>query len=289
MIAPIGGLSSPPALLLLVAVVAVGILHTAVPDHWLPLALLARQHGWSRAETASAAARAGLGHVLSTLAIGIAVWVVGISAAQRLGGIIDSVTSIALILFGGWCVVASFREWRADHAGDGHGPGQAHPHGHGHRHGHRHGHGHDHPHDHDDALRHSHWHRHADRAPHSHRHDHALATAHPVTRAMALDPPFHEHSHRATGRGALLIILGSSPMVEGIPAFFAAIRFGVGLLVAMAVLFAASTIATYVALCVYSAAGLRRSSLGPLERYGEMLSGGIIALVGVVFWVWPMV
>lgn len=77
-------------------------------------------------------------------------------------------------------------------------------------------------------------------------------------------------------------------MIEGIPAFFAASRLGAGIIVVMAVLFAASTIATYVALCVYSAAGLQRASLGPLERYGEVLSGAFIALVGVVFWAWPI-
>jgi len=39
-------------LLLVYAVIAVGVLHTVVPDHWLPLTILARQQGWSRGETA---------------------------------------------------------------------------------------------------------------------------------------------------------------------------------------------------------------------------------------------
>jgi len=77
-------------------------------------------------------------------------------------------------------------------------------------------------------------------------------------------------------------------MVEGIPAFFAASRYGVALLVLMAFVFAASTIVTYVALCVYSTAGLQRVKLGALERYGEVISGMFISLVGVVFWLWPI-
>ena len=77
-------------------------------------------------------------------------------------------------------------------------------------------------------------------------------------------------------------------MVEGIPAFFAASRYGVALIVLMAVVFAISTIVTYIVLCVYSAAGLQRVRLGPVERYGEVISGLFIALVGVVFWVWPV-
>jgi hypothetical protein len=56
----------------------------------------------------------------------------------------------------------------------------------------------------------------------------------------------------------------------------------------MSLVFGLTTIATYVLLCAYSVAGLKRVSLGPLERYGEMLSGGFIALVGLVFWIWPV-
>jgi len=78
-------------------------------------------------------------------------------------------------------------------------------------------------------------------------------------------------------------------MVEGIPAFFAAAKYGVGLIVVMAVVFAISTIATYVLLCVYSAARLQRVRFGALERYGEVMSGAFIALVGVAFWLWPVV
>lgn len=77
-------------------------------------------------------------------------------------------------------------------------------------------------------------------------------------------------------------------MIEGIPAFFAASRYGTALIALMAIVFAASTIITYVVLCAYSAAGLQRVNLGPLERYGEVISGAFIAFVGVVFWLWPV-
>ncbi|MGH7089854.1 MAG: hypothetical protein ACREFQ_13230, partial [Stellaceae bacterium] len=78
----------------------------------------------------------------------------------------------------------------------------------------------------------------------------------------------------------------SSPMIEGIPAFFAAARYGAGLVAIMAAVFAAATIATYVALSVISAQGLQRATMGPLERYGEVLSGAVIAVVGALFWLW---
>jgi nickel/cobalt transporter (NicO) family protein len=61
-----------------------------------------------------------------------------------------------------------------------------------------------------------------------------------------------------------------------------------GVISAMAVVFAASTIVAYVVLCVTSTAGLQRVQLGAFERYGEVLSGAFIALVGVAFWLWPV-
>ncbi len=118
---------------------------------------------------------------------------------------------------------------------------------------------------------------------HDHYHEHAPNSSHPVSAATAAAPPLHHHRHPVTARFALLLILGSSPMVEGIPAFFAAGRYGVGLVAAMAAVFAAATIATYVLLCTWSALGLQRLRLGAFERYGEVASGALIAAVGIVF------
>lgn len=191
------------AWLLLAAVIAVGVLHTLVPDHWVPITLIARQRRWTRAQTARAAFGAGLGHTLSTLAIGIVVWIAGVVAAQRFGAIVSLISSLALIGFGGWIALAAWRELRE-----------------------------------------------------------------------------HGRQHESA---ALVLILGSSPMVEGIPAFFAAAKFGPGLIAIMSICFAVSTIATYVALCTVSSAMLERLHLGPFERYGEILSGLFILGVGIVF------
>jgi hypothetical protein len=92
----------------------------------------------------------------------------------------------------------------------------------------------------------------------------------------------HEHAHSITGRTALLLILGSSPMIEGLPAFFAASSYGPALLGAMALVFAVSTIGTYVVLSTAALGGFERLSLGKFERYGEVLSGAVVACVGVV-------
>ena len=316
--------------LLIAAVAAVGILHTIVPDHWVPITLIARRHGWSRGETARAALQAGTGHILSTLMLGLIVWFAGAAAAEHFGNIVDMAASLALVAFGGWFAVFAWLE--LPRSGTGHDGDHHHPHAHwlgdpsqmavgldgpqgddptgfpGHRHR-GYGHHHDHPHHHgenprgspdgDDlyiplaaagAVQHRHLHRHSESAPpHIHWHDHSAADDHSISSVMEIDAPLHQHRHKTRGRTALLLILGSSPMIEGIPAFFAAERYGAGMMITMALVFAASTIATYVLLCVYSAAGLQRVRLGPLERYGEVFSGIVIAGVGLAFWVWPVV
>jgi len=292
-----------PEILLILTVLAVGVLHTAVPDHWVPIALLARQRGWTTAETARAAAQAAAGHVGTTLLIGLAVWTAGAAFATRFGHAVDTAASVALVGFGGWIFLSALREIYPGHGHDhDHHDHDHHDHDHHDHDHHDHDHhGHSHHHHHEppqDALyaplrgvavleRHAHPHCHGG-AVHAHLHDHAADTAHAVTPETATAPPPHVHTHKTTAKMALLLILGSSPMVEGIPAFFAASRYGTGLLLAMAVVFAAATMATYVVLCVYSAAGLQRLHLGPLERYGEVVSGAIIVLVGVAFWLWPV-
>ena len=60
-------LDTSSAALLVGAVLVVGVLHTIVPDHWVPITLIARQRGWTRGQTARAALQAGTGHVVTTL------------------------------------------------------------------------------------------------------------------------------------------------------------------------------------------------------------------------------
>src|ERR1700723_3247841 len=100
-------MSDSSALPLIGAVAAVGVLHTVVPDHWVPITLIARQRGWSRAETARAALVAGIGHGGSTLAIAIVVWVAGAGAAKQFGHVVDALASAPLVAFGGWIAISA--------------------------------------------------------------------------------------------------------------------------------------------------------------------------------------
>ncbi|MDQ6926334.1 MAG: hypothetical protein M3154_08875 [Candidatus Eremiobacteraeota bacterium] len=235
--------------LLITTVAAVGVLHTLVPDHWAPIVVLGRQQGWSVSRTARAAAIAGFGHVTTTLLLGIVLWAVGATLAVRYAHLVSVTAALALLGFGLWI---AYTGWRELHEHDGH--------------------------THAADLAHAHDHRHEDGLRHVHRHEHAASDWHVADGGTAT---LHVHEHAVAGRTALLLILGSSPMVEGIPAFFAASTYGIPLLATMAVVFAVATILTYVSVSVAGIAGLQRISLGPLERYGEVASGVFVALVGI--------
>ncbi|MHB1544033.1 MAG: sulfite exporter TauE/SafE family protein [Gammaproteobacteria bacterium] len=212
-----------PEFLLIGAVALVGVLHTIVPDHWGPIALLARQEQWSQHKVITTALGAGIGHVLSTLLIGLVMWYAGLEVAHHYGALVARISSLGLILFGGWMCVAAWREMRAK--------------------------------------------------------------AHSAPGTLVSG----DHLPGRTRATALVLVLGSSPMIEGLPAFFAAGRYGSWLIGVMALVFAASTIVTYVVMCVYSTRGLRQFRFRVIERYGEVLSGGFIMLLGFVFLVWPLI
>ena len=202
-------------LLLLLAVAIIGVLHTIVPDHWAPIAVVARQQRWTRRQTAWTAAGAGLGHTVSTLAIGAIAWLVGVAAAQRYGHYVNIASGVALIGFGLWIAIGALREARETEA--------------------------------------------------------------------ELESEVVAEAKKIATRTSIMLVLGSSPSVEALPTFFAAAKFGVWAELALAIVFAATTIGTYVVTCVLSAAGLERLRLTPLERYGEVISGGFVAIVGAVF------
>jgi len=79
----------------------------------------------------------------------------------------------------------------------------------------------------------------------------------------------------------MLLIVGSSPMVEVIPALLGASTKRPALLAIGPGVFAVATIATEAATCMVGLRSLQRACFGPLERYAEILSGLFVAAVGV--------
>jgi hypothetical protein len=119
---------------------------------------------------------------------------------------------------------------------------QARGHHHGHSHGHGHGHG-DHDHEHGD----------------------------------------HDHHHRG---GALSVLVpfgaAASPDLTILPVFLAATTAGTVTAVGTVLVFAASTIATFVVLTVVVAAAGYRVRGEWLERHGNAVTGGVLIVIGAL-------
>jgi hypothetical protein len=102
------------------------------------------------------------------------------------------------------------------------------------------------------------------------------------------DRPLHAHGHLLSrwARGALtgetlVAIIGVSPCVLFQPILFAAAAEGTGAAAAAAVGFAACTVGTMITVTWVALRGMRRLSLGFFTRYGDLLSGLIIAALGI--------
>ncbi len=85
---------------LAVAAITLGSLHSLAPDHWLPIAAVARARSWSRARTARVAFFCGLGHVTVSVLLGLLALMFGAQLFESLGERMVSVAGLLLIGFG---------------------------------------------------------------------------------------------------------------------------------------------------------------------------------------------
>ncbi len=91
---------------LTLAALVIAVVHSAMPDHWVPLAIVARSSRWSIGRTARISLVAALGHVGASLVLGVAIGAVGPLrewAALREGrviGVMLIATGVALYAYG---------------------------------------------------------------------------------------------------------------------------------------------------------------------------------------------
>lgn len=121
--------------LLLIAAGTVGFLHSILPDHWVPLAVIARTRRWSIVRTARVSFLASVGHVLTSIVLGAVIAAVGLQfrgtfEAQQ-GHIVGAVLVLTGIGFVVWGMAghghSHHHEPHGAHAGDG---TSTHPHVH---------------------------------------------------------------------------------------------------------------------------------------------------------------
>ena len=104
------------------AAVTIASLHALAPDHWMPLAALARAQEWSSARTARITAGCGLAHVTTSVLLGLLGLAFGVRVFEAFGAELESAAGILLIGFG-----LAYAVWGLRHAA-------AHLHGHRHHH-----------------------------------------------------------------------------------------------------------------------------------------------------------
>jgi hypothetical protein len=104
------------------AAVTLASIHALAPDHWMPLAALARAQGWSATRTARVTTACGFAHVTVSVVLGLVALAFGIRLFDRFGTQLESLAGVILIGFG-----VLYGLWGLKHAA-------AHLHGHRHVH-----------------------------------------------------------------------------------------------------------------------------------------------------------
>jgi MFS family permease len=102
------------AILLLAAVVSVAVLHTLVPDHYLPISMVAQSRGWSTRKIFGVTMMAGIGHILASLVVGVLAVYVGFHFTESLASRAESLAKVMLIGFGLLYTVFALRSSRGE-------------------------------------------------------------------------------------------------------------------------------------------------------------------------------
>ena len=273
--------------LLLLAAAGVGIAHSILPDHWVPLAVIARTNRWSLGRTAKVSFLASIGHVTVSLILGVLLAMAGLALRNAVVAEEGQIVGGVLVLTG-----IGFLIWSLRTRGRGHGHSHEHIHPHmhpqDHEHTHEHDHDHGHAHDHGESLGHDHTHSHqtAHAIGHGlHDHDHEEGHHH----HHDLD---HDHGAESVApdgrRGSWLAEIAvpfgvaASPDLTILPVFLAASAVGVDAAIGTLVTFTLATLCTFVVLTVAATIGGYQVEWPWLEINGHVVSALVLLVIGVL-------
>ncbi|WP_042412437.1 hypothetical protein [Streptacidiphilus anmyonensis] len=279
-----------PALLL--AAAGVGLGHAVMPDHWLPLAVLARTRRYRTRQVVRLSLAAGLSHVLVSAALGGILMLVGMQFRATVARHTDLVVGslllvtglvfLALELLGKGHSHGHSHGHDHDHSPHGHGHGHSH-HGHGHGHSH-HGHGHGQRHGHDHEQGHEHGQGHGDH-PHAHDVDHGHSHDHGAT-AVLERPRTAGAAEKGRGRrlAGLLIPFGAaaSPDLTILPVFLAAGALGTSAALGSLAVFTVATIGAIVGLTTATALGARLLTAPWIDRRANLITALTLIAIGAL-------
>jgi nickel/cobalt exporter len=250
---------APDLTLLMITAASIGFIHTLLgPDHYLPFVALSKSHNWSTRRTVAITSLCGLGHVGSSMIIGL----VGILAGTAIERLVHieawrgDIAAWLLFAFGlAYCAWGVKRALRGE--------------------------------------THTHLHFHADGTRHSHSHDHRLAPhVHPH---MSQAAPMESFTPVKPGRMAalatpwtLFIIFVLGPCEPLIPVLMYPAAHANWIAIAVVcIAFALATIATMLTVVMLVRRGL--DAIGTrahsMERWSHALAGAALSAcaVGIIF------
>ena len=234
---------------LLVTAMSLGFLHTLLgPDHYIPFAAMARANGWTRRKTFAITLLCGVGHILSSVVLGVIGLALGLVVFQ-----LESIESARgetaawlLIGFGlaylCWGVVQAIRN-----------------------------------------VPHTHLHTHADGTTHSHPHRHDLEHQHVHLPEDSVEDGGSGRRRRLMTPWVLFIIFAFGPCEVLIPLLMypaaEANFWAVGMVV---IAFGAATLVAMVGAVMVLLYGLERIRLPNLHRYSHALAGLALLVCGLM-------
>ena len=237
-------LLSGSVLTLVITAASLGFLHTIMgPDHYLPFVMMAKAQGWSKMKTLVITFFCGLGHVGSSVIIGIILAIVGMAAASwgesrwaHFHEMRGSIAAWLLMGLGGayfvWGVVQAIRN-----------------------------------------KKHAHVHMHEDGEVHVHEHDHSSDHMHVHAGG--------EQGVKKVAPWILFTIFVFGPCESLIPLMLGAwaVSKSTGVIL-VSVAFSVTTIITILAATFILLGGFNLVPLGKMERYTHALAGFSIVACG---------
>lgn len=106
-------------LLLVLGAMAVAVVHSVLPDHWVPIAVVGRTQGWTLVRVARVSGLASAGHVLASLVLAGVVALVGLRFQEQIetqqGRIVGGILILAGLGFLVWDLARRGRHRHHDH------------------------------------------------------------------------------------------------------------------------------------------------------------------------------
>lgn len=109
--------------MLMISAALAAILHTLVPDHEIPLAMIGRAQNWTVRKMAGITLIAGAIHISVSMGIGVIALIASVTLSQFVANSAQQISGLLLIAFG---IAYAFFSWRRKRGGHSH----SHPHSH---------------------------------------------------------------------------------------------------------------------------------------------------------------